>query len=67
MKRLLDNYIFSDTLRYEGHRLIYAPESREPIVLGGILGAAVLCARLLNTDEQRCVSTIRANRCNYRR
>ena len=53
MKRLLDNYIFSDTLRYEGHRLIYTPESGEPIVLGGILGAALLCVRLLNTDEQK--------------
>ena len=53
MKRLLDNYIFSDQLRYEGHRLVYAPESGEPIVMGGILGAALLCVRLLNTDEQK--------------
>lgn len=33
MKRLLDNYIFSDTLRYEGHKMVYAPESGEPIVM----------------------------------
>lgn len=53
MKPLLDDYIFSESLRYEGHRLIYTPEGCEPIVLGGILGAALLCVRLLNTDEQK--------------
>ena len=53
MKPLLADYIFSDALRYEGHKLIYAPEGAEPIVFGGILGAALLCARLLNTDEQK--------------
>ena len=52
MKNLLDDYIFSDSLRYEGHKLIYRPQSGEPVVLGGILGAALLCARLLNTEEQ---------------
>ncbi len=53
MKQLLSNYIFSDHLRYEAHQLIYTPESGEPIVLGGILGAALLCVRLLNTEEQK--------------
>lgn len=53
MKPLLDNYIFDEHLRYEGHKLIYTPESGGPLVLGGILGAALLCARLLNTDEQK--------------
>lgn len=53
MKPLLADYIFSDTLRYEGHKLIYTPENGETIVLGGILGAALLCVRLLNTDEQK--------------
>jgi len=53
MKPLLADYIFSDSLRYERHRLIYTPEKDEPIVLGGILGAALLCVRLLNTDEQK--------------
>ena len=27
MKRLLDDYIFSDRLRYEAHRLCYLPDS----------------------------------------
>jgi len=53
MKQLLADYIFSDHLRYEGHKLIYTQEGTDPIVLGGILGAALLCARLLNTDEQK--------------
>ena len=53
MKPLLEDYIFSDTLRYEGHKLIYTPENGAPIVLGGILGVALLCVRLLNTDEQK--------------
>ena len=52
MKNLLADYIFSDSLRYEGHKLIYRPQIGEPVVLGGILGAALLCARLLNTEEQ---------------
>jgi hypothetical protein len=50
---LLDNYTFDARTRYEGHKLIYTPEDGEPIALGGILGAALLCARLLNTDEQK--------------
>ena len=49
--KLLDDYIFDERLRYEGHKLIYLPEGDEPIVLGGILGAAILGVRLLNTDE----------------
>ena len=49
--KLLDDYIFDERLRYEGHKLIYMPEGDEPIVLGGILGAAILGVRLLNTDE----------------
>lgn len=51
MKTLLDDYIFSDTLRYEGHKLIYTPENGEPIVLGGFLGAAVLGALLHGQEE----------------
>lgn len=53
MKQLLADHIFSDHLRYEAHHLIYTPDGGEPIVLGGILGAALLCARLLNTEEQK--------------
>jgi len=52
---MLENYIFDDHLRYEGHKLIYtfAEPTEEPIVIGGILGAAILCVRLINTDEQK--------------
>ncbi len=50
---LLDNYIIDARTRYEGHKLIYTPENGDPIVLGGILGAALLCVRLLNTEEQK--------------
>jgi len=54
MKQLLVDYIFSDKLRYENHRLLYTySASEEPIQIGGILGAALLCVRLLNTDEQK--------------
>ena len=51
---MLEDYIFDDHLRYQGHKLIYTfPEpTEEPIVIGGILGAAILCVRLINTDEQ---------------
>ncbi len=52
MKQLLADHIFSSSLRYEGHKLVYTLQEGEPIVLGGILGAALLCVRLLNTDEQ---------------
>ena len=51
---MLEDYIFDDHLRYQGHKLIYTfPEpTEEPIVIGGILGAAILGVRLINTDEQ---------------
>lgn len=51
MKRLLDDYIFSPELRYEGHRLRYTQENCEMLELGGIMGAAVLAALLVDTDE----------------
>ena len=52
MKPLLSDYIFSDVLRYEGHRFIYSgKEGEEPVSIGGFLGAAELCVRLINTDE----------------
>ena len=51
MKRLLDDYIFDDTLRYEGHKLIYRDADGVEIVLGGMMGAAALSALLDNTDE----------------
>ena len=51
MNHLLDNYIFSPSLRYEGHKLIYTPENEGPIEFGGMLAASVLCALLSVTDE----------------
>lgn len=51
MKRLLDDYTFDNNLRYEAHSLIYRDTDGMEIVLSGIMGAAVLCALLDNTDE----------------
>jgi len=48
---MLEDYIFDDRLRYEGHRLIYTPANEQPIVLTGMLGAAVLAALLVDTPE----------------
>ena len=51
---MLEDYIFDDHLRYEGRKLIYtfSEPTEEPLVIGGILGAAILCVRLINTPEQ---------------
>ncbi len=49
--RLFSDYIFSDRLRYESHLLIYKPENEDPLMLGGMLGAALFAALLVNTDE----------------
>lgn len=51
MKRLLDDYILSDAVRYEAHTLIYSPANAEPVSMSGIMAAAVLWARLDSTDE----------------
>ena len=51
MKRLLDDYVFDSELRYEAHVLRYKPGQVDEIPLGGILGAAVLCALLADTEE----------------
>ncbi len=48
---MLENYIFSDNLRYESHSLIYAPANEEPLEFGGFLAAAILAALLVDTDE----------------
>ena len=49
---MFENHIFSDTLKYESHRLIVATvEGDEPLLLGGIFGAAFLAALLVDTDE----------------
>ena len=51
MNNLLSDHIFSTSLRYEAHRLIYTPAGDMPIELTGFLGAAVLAALLVDTDE----------------
>ena len=60
--KLLDDYIFDDRLRYEGHKMIYAPEGNEDIVIQGILGAALLCALLVATDLALYFTYIGKNR-----
>lgn len=51
MKRLLTDYTFDDSLRYEAHSLIYRDADGIEIQLGGIMGSAILCALLAETDE----------------
>lgn len=46
---VLSDYIFNDALRYEGHTLIYGTD--DPIRIEGALGAALLCALLVDTEE----------------
>lgn len=49
---LLDNYIFTDRLRYEDHTLIQdSPGSFEPLRIQGVFGAALMSAMLVATDE----------------
>jgi hypothetical protein len=51
MIRLLADYRFSDRLRYEAHRLVYMPEDEEPLEIRGFLGAAIMAALIVDTDE----------------
>lgn len=51
MTRLFSNYTFSCCMRYESHQLIYKPENEDPLIIGGMLGAALLAALLVNTSE----------------
>jgi len=53
VKTLLADYIFSDTLRYENHRLIYIPSTDDRMEIGGFLAAAVLGALLYGQEEGR--------------
>ena len=46
---MLEDIILSDSLRYEGHTLLYGTD--EPIRIEGAFGAALLCALLVDTDE----------------
>ena len=64
---MLEDYIFDDHLRYEGHKLIYTfpKPTEEPIVIGGILGAAILCVRLINTDEQQSREIVLDEKLHY--
>ncbi len=47
---LLNDYIFSDTLRYDAHTLSYAAEEQQ-MELTGMLAAAILAALLVDTAE----------------
>lgn len=51
MKRMLDDYQLDEHLRYEAHRLLYTLPKGEQVVITGMLGAAVLAALLVDTDE----------------
>ena len=46
---MLEDYILNDRLRYTGHYLHVAGD--DDIQIGGVLGAALLCAMLVDTDE----------------
>ena len=46
---MLEDIILSDSLRYEGHALIYGAD--DPIRIEGAFGAALLCALLVDTEE----------------
>ena len=48
---LLSDYIIDAHTRYEAHTLIYTPADDMPVELGGMLGAAVLAALLVDTPE----------------
>ncbi len=49
---MLENYVFSAEVRYEGHVLYYSsPAFDEPMRIEGVLGAALTCAMLADTDE----------------
>ncbi len=44
---MLEDYQINETLRYENHRLVV----NNDVQIGGVLGAALLCAMLVNTEE----------------
>ena len=51
MKHLLSDFIFDDSLRYEGHKMVYTSPEGEECVFSGMMGAAVLATLLSITDE----------------
>lgn len=48
---MLEDIVFSDQLRYEQHAFIYDAPSGDGFRLEGVMGAALLCARLVDTEE----------------
>ena len=48
---MLEDIVFSDQLRYEQHAFIYDAPSGTAFRLEGVLGAALLCAKLVDTEE----------------
>ena len=48
---VLDDYRIRDGLRYEGHHLIWQRGEEEPLMMGGMFGAAFLSAYLVDTEE----------------
>ena len=49
---MLEDYIFSSDLCYQGHVLCYSnPSFLEPMRIEGVFGAALVCALLADTDE----------------
>ena len=48
---LLSDHIFSPSMRYESHRLIYTPDGKPAIELTGILAATLLASLLVDTPE----------------
>ncbi len=66
MKRLLDDYIFSQTLRYEHHKLIYQPDDKPEIIIGGMMAAAIMAVRLVDQDEGEARGITLENRAERR-
>ena len=66
MKRLLDDYIFSQTLRYEHHKLIYQPDGKPEIIIGGMMAAAIMAVRLVDQDEGEARGITLENRAERR-
>ena len=48
---MLEDIVFSDSLRYEQHAFIYDAPGGDSFRLEGVMAAALLCARLVDTDE----------------
>jgi len=46
---MLEDIVLSDSLRYEGHTLIYGTD--DPIRIEGAFGSTLLCALLVDTEE----------------